>query len=149
MCKPFGDSCANPVLLSEPWFDKPRCPCPCLACDTILQKRSKPLLRERLPFSSNLILIYECFLTLSFVKITKIPCKRFPLEAAIWPSQLREFGLFTDEASETVFTKCDCDNFTWVEIPLELLGSLVSNLLGMNIRNEVAPRRYNQLMRHG
>lgn len=35
MCKPVRDSCANSVLFSEPWFDKPRCPCPCLTGDTV------------------------------------------------------------------------------------------------------------------
>lgn len=121
MCKPVRDDRADSVLFSEPSFDKPRCPCPCLTCDTVLQKRSKPLLGECFSFTSNLIFIDKCLLTLSLVKITKISCKCFPLQAAIWASQLGELGLLTNEASITIFTKRDSDNFPWVEIPLELL----------------------------
>lgn len=79
MCKPVRDDRADSVLFSEPSFDKPRCPCPCLTCDTVLQKRPKPLLGECFSFTSNLIFIDKCLLTLSLVKITKISCKRFPL----------------------------------------------------------------------
>lgn len=38
VCKPIGYNRANSILFSEPWFDKPRCSCPCLTCDAILQK---------------------------------------------------------------------------------------------------------------
>ena len=145
MCQPVWNSRIDSVLFSQPCFDKPRCACPCLTCHTVFQKRSKPLLGEGLSFTSNLVFIDECLLTLSLVKIAKISCECFPLEAAIWPSQLRKLGLFTDEASITIFTKCDCDNFTWVEIPLELLHILIGNLLEVEMRSEAIPRRYNQL----
>ena len=79
MCKPFRDYCADSVLFSKSLFDKPRCPCPCLTCDAILQERSKPLLGERLSFTSNVVFIDECFLALSLVKIAKISCICFPL----------------------------------------------------------------------
>lgn len=79
MCKPFGNNCADAIFFSEPRFDKPRCACPCLARDAIFQKRSKPLFGERLAFTSNVVFIDECFLTMSFVKIAKISCICFPL----------------------------------------------------------------------
>lgn len=148
MCKPLRDNCADSVLFSEPGFDKPRCSCPCLTCDTVFQKRSKPLLGEGLSLTSNLVFIDKCLLTLSFVKGAEIPCKRFALEAAIWPSSLRELCLFADETSKTIFAKCDCDNFPWVEISLELLHSfMISSLMKVDVRSEVIPRTYNQLMR--
>ena len=148
MCKPLGNGCVDSVLLSELFFDKPWCPCPCLTCYAVFQERSKPLLGEGLSFTRNLVFINQCFLTMSFIKIAKVSCKRFPLQAAIQPSQLRKFSLFTDESSETIITKCDGDSFPWVKISLELLRSLISSPLEVDIRSEVVPRRYNQLLNH-
>ena len=85
---------------------------------------------------------------MSFIKIAKVSCKRFPLQAAIQPSQLREFSLFTNESSETIITKCDGDSFPWIKISLELLRSLISNPLEVDIRSEAVPRRYSQLLKY-
>ena len=84
---------------------------------------------------------------MSFIKIAKVPCKRFPLQAAIQPSQLGKFGFFTDESSETIITKCDGDSFPWVKISLELLRPLISSPLEADIRSEAIPRRYSQLLK--
>lgn len=38
MGKPLRDSRADSILFSEPVFDEPRCPCPCLTRDTVFQE---------------------------------------------------------------------------------------------------------------